>query len=465
MSRSRLLPLSLFAVFPLLIAFAQDPSEGPRLRLVVSGQLEGRLEPCGCASGQLGGLARRMFHLQQQRDAYELRIEGGNLIPSGPGAANELDEQKLETALMILDTANYDAVCLGPDDLRLPADVLVRAFGGFSGPVLSADLTPIAPIEDWPVEPFVDRTAKATKVRIAALTMRVPEVAAKTFRIVPPADAWRAAMTGVDTNAMRILVVHGNDADVRALSGLEPRPDLFVAVGPHHGEPPQQSDATKDGVPIVHPGTRGRILIDMTLARTAAGPRVTRYAPVPLRDSETAPGAMDDKTANEQILAHREIVHALELREALAERFDPPQGRSFVGSAKCKTCHPAAFDVWAKSKHGTAFTTLQKAEKGELKTPGGKARYGWPVTHYPDCVSCHVVGYGTKTGFVSPEKTPDLMHVGCESCHGPGSAHMTMPTKATIDRGNAATCVTCHDFEQSPGFDYAARWKVIHHTK
>ena len=30
------------------------------LRILISGSMLGRLEPCGCASGQLGGLARRI---------------------------------------------------------------------------------------------------------------------------------------------------------------------------------------------------------------------------------------------------------------------------------------------------------------------------------------------------------------------------------------------------------------------
>ena len=34
------------------------------------------------------------------------------------------------------------------------------------------------------------------------------------------------------------------------------------------------------------------------------------------------------------------------------------------------------------------------------------------------CVQCHVTGYGEPNGFVSVEKAPDLVNVGCESCHG-----------------------------------------------
>ena len=74
-------PLALLlAGLPLLAAdCSQDPrrevaavasapaSAGTRVTLRLSGSLEGRLEPCGCASGQIGGLARRSFRLQGDR--------------------------------------------------------------------------------------------------------------------------------------------------------------------------------------------------------------------------------------------------------------------------------------------------------------------------------------------------------------------------------------------------------------
>ena len=83
--------------------------------------------------------------------------------------------------------------------------------------------------------------------------------------------------------------------------------------------------------------------------------------------------------------------------------------------------------------------------------PGGD----WWVDHYPVdqmqrptgplCDGCHSVNYDITT------KTPTEWNVGCEKCHGPGSAHNLDPTAANIvnparlDPGRADDiCIQCH---------------------
>ena len=107
-----------------------------------------------------------------------------------------------------------------------------------------------------------------------------------------------------------------------------------------------------------------------------------------------------------------------------------------------------------KHAHSHAWQTLVDAEKREK----------WPVTHYPECVSCHVVGYGYKSGFVTPEKTPKLLNVTCENCHGPGSIHAGDDSKAIpVAKPTSTSCTQCHNFEHSPKFDFTAYWKKIRH--
>jgi Cytochrome c554 and c-prime len=247
---------------------------------------------------------------------------------------------------------------------------------------------------------------------------------------------------------------------VRKLAGeLQPAPDLVIGVDQTWHEPPAHPEQVGKGkVPVVFPGIRGRMLLDLSLARLADGPRLG-YSIVSLAGSQTKPGAAEDVDVKDALLQHRHQVADDKVLQAFAGTMPVPNGQSYVGSEKCKECHAAAYDVWTRTLHHNAWNVLVEAEQ----------KRGWPVTAYPDCVGCHVVGYRQKTGFVDFATTPQFAAVGCERCHGAGSAHAQNPVQNKLGKvGNGApsmVCTQCHDFEQSPDFDYKLKWPLIQHGK
>ncbi|MGA9522420.1 MAG: multiheme c-type cytochrome [Myxococcaceae bacterium] len=118
----------------------------------------------------------------------------------------------------------------------------------------------------------------------------------------------------------------------------------------------------------------------------------------------------------------------------------PTPGRAaFVGSNACRTCHAPAFPVWEKSKHAHAYETLEAQGK----------------QYHLDCIGCHVTGINKPGGVCRIDKVEGREHVGCESCHGPGSLHAKAPGKRNISRANTPdACVGCHDPENSPHFEF-----------
>jgi hypothetical protein len=91
----------------------------------------------------------------------------------------------------------------------------------------------------------------------------------------------------------------------------------------------------------------------------------------------------------------------------------PKDMPTYVGSEKCKNCHTHAYDVWKDSAHAHAYDTLvEKARRPSLRQ------------HDAECIICHTVGFGYVSGYENETKTAHLKHVGCESCHGPGSQHV-----------------------------------------
>lgn len=117
-----------------------------------------------------------------------------------------------------------------------------------------------------------------------------------------------------------------------------------------------------------------------------------------------------------------------------------PEEPGFVGTARCAECHAEAMPVFEQSKHAHAFETL----------------VGLGKQHHLNCVGCHVTGAYQPGGVCRVDKTAGREHVGCESCHGPGSAHADDPSVKNIVRSpEQALCVSCHNHENSPHFDYA----------
>ena len=105
---------------------------------------------------------------------------------------------------------------------------------------------------------------------------------------------------------------------------------------------------------------------------------------------------------------------------------------SYVGAKKCMPCHIKEYKSWNETKMSKAFQTIANEADKEK------------------CYKCHTTGYGKPGGFKDPDSTPNLQNVQCESCHGPGAAHMAVKTedkegkkKSIVLKPN--TCNDCHN--------------------
>ncbi len=129
----------------------------------------------------------------------------------------------------------------------------------------------------------------------------------------------------------------------------------------------------------------------------------------------------------------------------------------FVGSAACQGCHASEFATWEKSAHARAVKSL------DVKKKAGEDA----------CLACHTTGFSRPGGFPrggAVTAHADLATVGCESCHGPGSAHVApdSPKRGTIvslgDKCKSCAilqvCGTCHDDANDPGFRFEVDAKI-----
>jgi hypothetical protein len=117
---------------------------------------------------------------------------------------------------------------------------------------------------------------------------------------------------------------------------------------------------------------------------------------------------------------------------------------TYVGSAACQQCHDQEHAIFIK--HSKKAHSRHNVEKMRPKLTAAELE---------NCYHCHTTGYGQKGGFVSYEKTPHLGDVGCETCHGPGSAHVESgDTSAITRKPHVDSCQVCHNAERIQNFNF-----------
>lgn len=145
----------------------------------------------------------------------------------------------------------------------------------------------------------------------------------------------------------------------------------------------------------------------------------------------------------------------------------------YVGSAKCKMCHIAQHKAWAETPHAKAFANLKAADTTKTAEIAAKMKVELTGTAAGTdaCVKCHVTGFQLAGGYPAADsvKTAAVAAVGCESCHGPGSLHVTAPMaekkKFIYKTVTANMCVQCHTPAMSPGFKFEDMVKKGVHPK
>lgn len=149
------------------------------------------------------------------------------------------------------------------------------------------------------------------------------------------------------------------------------------------------------------------------------------------------------------------------------------QEYNYVGVDTCKMCHRSEAKgnqagKWQEGPHAKAFETLGSDKSKEIAQAQG---IGDPQQAQA-CLVCHVTASDLPAGRKEARyKVED--GVGCESCHGPGSAYSKINIMRDHDASVAnglwtvteETCTKCHN-DKSPtfqGFNYEERLKEIAH--
>jgi hypothetical protein len=447
----------------------------PRAVLVLTGELDGYIEPCGCTGkeNQKGGLSRRQNFLRA------LEAAGWPVVPVDVGGQvkrfGRQTESKFQSIVDGLRGMQYSAVGFGPGDLRLPAEELVAgvaAIGDEPTPFVSANVGLLG--LDANITPRF-RVVEAGGLRIGITTVLGDAEAANIrnddIEVVPAAEALVAVAADLKKARCdhQVLLSWASPDETKALAARFPQFDIVATAG-GGDEPPRELPVLPGGAKFVELGHKGMFAVAIGFFDDAAWPIRSQRVPLDARWGEA-----DDMIA--LLATYQQKLETLGLVGLGLVPIRHPSGRRFAGSKACAECHDAEYAVWENSGHAKALTTLEEAKPRRDSDP--------------ECLSCHVVGWAPQRfepfegGFAGMEKSPHLAHQGCENCHGPAAAHTAVErgdvraTEAERDRLRAEiklslatpegkqkavnNCLECHDLDNSPEFDFDEYWPAVEH--
>lgn len=458
----------------------------PELALMLTSEMHGYFEPCGCTANQLGGMTRRADLYKKLTNAgWEVR----GLDVGGLARRNVRQAQiKFETTLQALRKMNYVAIGLGPEEIRLDPDFLLT-LNAIDDPKPPYLLCANAVFYESPdlgtPKPSVVFEAGGMKIGVTSVLSKQLQSEVLPHPVVTSMDP-AAVLGGVlkDFEAkqvdLRILLSQGTVEESEELVGKYPDFDIVLTaegVGdPDPREPPKKIGETL----LIEAGRKGKYVGVLGVYPESSESRF-RYQLVSLdqKDFDDAQSMIDLMQEYQTRLQDDESV-----RQDLISA-PHPSGSKFVGADKCGECHTSAYAKWKETPHSHALESLDPKHQ----RPGHERLNGVNRTFDPECLACHVTGWDPneyirfESGFMNrqfaesdDEKTlHDLMSGSqCENCHGPGSQHIELieageskrareMVRVTQEQARKGMCERCHDPDNSPKFDFDTYWPKVEH--
>lgn len=476
-----------------VVTFGPGGRTPSRITFLISGKTEGFLENCGCSGGQSGGMHRRATMIRTKRDEVKKPItsdsgHSSEVVTIDVGdfsdSSNGTEVIRSKGIVKAMDMIGYDAVGLGQNELTFDqAQLLDLLKQGPDLPYVCANLQFVKP------ESGDDHSAELAKMvtpyRIAKFKSGykvgvIHVLDNSSILRGEPIKGGYVVEQPVEAVA-DVLKRHGHEASFWVLSvgtneqfGLRNEKladfdQLKLVFGMRGYQPEGGSDGVAFPYFVDKPMEKGK---DVTVVG------VTFAEKKQLRVTALKVGIREDsyKKAPDVLKMIEDLKPQLVAEEEKkAEEFvnssqcNDPNANRYIGFNSCATCHQEIALQMANTGHMHAYETLRKQGR-----------------EHDSCAKCHNNGFNQCGGFnvLDDKKVSgewNQRNVQCETCHGPGEFHVKLMQKQTaatdprITAGgrdklalipvNRDTCVTCHNPENSPRFDFDKYWPFIQHGK
>lgn len=447
-----IIALVLIATGAIIALSLSKESEGgatPELKVYFTCDTHGRLEPCGCFTGQFGGLTRARTWLANHREPASLLIDVGGAI----GGEQDYHVIQYRYILEAYETMGYHALNLGAGEAALSAETLAEVTALSDVPLLSASLIDAATREPI-ARPSTLVEIKGRKIGLLGVLdpNSVPSPG-EGVAILSLDDAIARHLPALRSQCDEVvLLAFTNETEMKRLA--EEYYEFALIIGGDVGQASQFATAVNQSL-IVFTTNEARTVGEISFNRVS-GKLTQKDFDIHMMH----PNVEQDPELLALSNDFRKFISTATLEVDNPHRVDPgaiPGVRSaaeYVGTATCSQCHVEETRIWKESGHSHAFATL--VEKGSQADP--------------TCITCHTVGFGEPSGYQRAFGASKLTDVGCESCHGPGSEHANSwlagkePSFRFRPLG-AGDCKSCHYGEFSRPFDWETFWPKVAHGK
>ena len=432
--------LSLLLSLPLSIFSVSSYDTSFELTVLYTGEDRGTLEPCGCPGSMLGGFPKRGTLIDRiKKEAKSTLILCSGNIVAGSGGQSIL---KYETALAAMEKMGYHALTLGDMDMEIGFENILAALKKHHVPLVCANIL----LDNRQMfDPFTIYEKNGVKaVIIGVISKRFEEHAQainRKVRIVDPSLTLLSLMKSIPPDPTLIVLLAHMDM-TEAINLAYAYPDIDIVICGQF----DPVDRVRKKFPMIEVGDTiivrsmangeylGRLNLTLDIHQ-----KVIKYDQQIIPVSQNIP---DSKVILDLLNGYQKRLK----EEGLTVEKKPATTPPFVGSKHCRTCHPYEYSIWEGSKHAHAYGSLVNRKR----------------QFDPDCLKCHTTGSEFASGFTTFDKTPHLVGVGCESCHGPGGEHIRNPGEE-YGIVTPKVCSSCHTKEKSPEFSYIKYLRKIAH--
>ncbi|MBL7717149.1 MAG: hypothetical protein JNL01_16920 [Bdellovibrionales bacterium] len=449
--------------------------------VVFSHDVLGELEPCGCRSNPSGGLDRKAMLLEQERRLHPkeelIQVDTGDLLFDSADIPDLLKKQKEEQARALLKghkKLGHQLILPGEKDFALGTTSLLRMAKESGITFIAGNL-----YDKKTKKPLFQTQWKSpSKVLFLAVVgkdLNFP-------KDVEVRDPIRTILQGLkdrgDAHEVVILTHQGLEADQKLAKAIPKNSKVDVRIIGAHSQSFLQQPYIENEIPIGQTSFRNQAIGFWKISHTTGN---LEYK-LKILDESLSPksdGAKDLVTA--QVKDIEKLIEETKKKVADQNQEITRQSLKDMGAetqeiqtwVRCAECHQKQWKFWRDTGHARAWKTLFEAKSHENL----------------ECLSCHSVGMGQKTGFntakgVSPfatyeelstflkdaatadalepvlkkhplanEKGKVFTPVQCENCHGNGNSHPfgnglkpIPPTLASVE----GVCVKCHLYERAP---------------